>query len=114
MDERMPTRALARLSPPLGGEQRLRAALHGREAGFGWLLPSAVTFACLCVLAILLALRPDPMDTRIRHAINEAVTPPTGGIRVADVNVERVESLDPAVRIYRLAGEPAAVRSTGG
>ena len=113
MDERMPTRVLARLPPPPGGEQRLRAALHGRAAGSGWRLPSAVGFACLCVLAILLALRPDPMDTEIRRAVNKAVTLPPGGIRVTGANVESLESPDPAVRIYRLAGEPAAGRPAG-
>lgn len=108
MDERMPTRALARLSPPPGGEQRLRAALLERDPGqepeyHGWRLPLAGALACLCVLALVLALRPGPMHGEVQEALNAAVTPPPGGIRVSGADVESVESLDPQVRIYRLA-----------
>lgn len=107
-DDRLPTRALARLSPPPGGEQRLRAALLDREPAregqrFGLNLPLAAAFACLCVLAVVLALRPAPMDSEIQDALHAAVTPPPGGIRVSGADVESVESLDPDVRIYRLA-----------
>ena len=108
MEEHMPTRALARLSPPPGGEQRLRATLLGRTPRHpGWGPPLAGAFACLCVLAVVLSLRPDPRDAEIRGALQAAVTPPPGGIRVAGAQVENVESLDPDVRIYRLAVGPA-------
>lgn len=104
MQERLPTASLARLAPPPGGESRLRAALHDQPSRrYGPGLPLAGAFACLCVLAAALALRPDPLDARIRHAVTEAATLPPGGIRVAGADVESVESLDPSVRIYRLA-----------
>lgn len=113
MDERMPTAALARLVPPPGGERRLRAALHEREADRrGWLLPLAAAFASLCVLAVTLSLRPDPADTRIRDSIARALDT-ADGIRVAGARVERVASLDPAVQVYRLAGEPALNPAAG-
>lgn len=104
MQERLPTASLARLPPPPGGESRLRAALHehGRRR-HNWGLPLAGAFACLCLLAAALALRPDPLDAEIRHAVTEAATLPPEGIRVAGQDVESVESLDPSVRIYRLA-----------
>lgn len=110
MQERMPTNALARLAPPPGGEQRLRAALHGQEAGHlhrGWGLPLAGALACLCVLAMVPTLRPAPMDGEIRHALNQAVAPfPAGGIRVSGADIESIESTDPDVHIYRLATGP--------
>ena len=108
MQEQLPTASLARLSPPPGGETRLRAALleqdhrhHHRRHGWG--PPLAGAFACLCLLAAALTLRPDPLDAGIRHAVTEAATLPPEGIRVAGQDVERVESQDPSVRIYRLA-----------
>lgn len=104
MQERLPTASLARLQPPPGGESRLRASLHGHgRRRHGWGLPLAGAFACLCLLAAAFALRPDPLDTEIRHAVTEAATLPPEGIRVAGQDVEKVESLDPSVRIYRLA-----------
>lgn len=108
MDTRMPTSALARLSPPPGGGQRLRAALHERNRGRrGWHLPLAGAFACLCVLAIVLALRPAPLDSEIRRAVHTAAAPPpAGGIRVSGADVESIESPDPDVHIYRLATGP--------
>ena len=102
----MPGIGLARLAPPPGGEPRLRAALHDHDTGTsGWRMPLAAAAACLCVLTIAFALRPDPMDDRIRHAIEEAVAP-SDGIRVAGRRVERVASLDPDVRIYRVVTPP--------
>ena len=68
MQERLPTASLARLPPPPGGENRLRAALLDQERRHrGWGLPLAGAFACLCVLAAALALRPDPLDAEIRQ-----------------------------------------------
>lgn len=113
MDERMPTAALARLVPPPGGEQRLRAALRGRDAGGArWRLPLAAAFASLCVLAATLPLRPDPADDRIRSSIARAVEAPDG-IRVAGARVERVASQDRSVRVYRLADAPALRPAAG-
>jgi len=113
MDERMPTAALARLAPPPGGERRLRAALRGREADRrGWRLPLAAAFASLCVLAVTLLLRPDPADARIRGSIARALDT-TDEVRVAGTRVERVAGLDPAVHVYRLAGEPALSPAAG-
>lgn len=104
MQERLPTASLARLSPSPGGESRLRAALLEQESRQrGWGLPLVGAFACLCLLAAALALRPDPLDAEIRHAVTGAATLPPEGIRVAGADVESVESLDPSVRIYRLA-----------
>jgi len=107
MDKHMPTRALARLTPPPGGEQRLRAALVAKTPSHrGWALPLAASLGCICVLAGVLALRPDPVDDRIREAVETAMTPPAGGIRVSGAQVEKVGSPDPDVRIYRLAAAP--------
>jgi len=106
MDEDMPTAGLARLVPPSGGERRLREALRDREAhGTAWRLPLAGAFASLCVLVLAFAtMRPDAsMDTRIRHALDEAATP-TDGVRVAGARVESVATRDPGVRIYRVTG----------
>ena len=108
MQEQLPTASLARLSPPPGGETRLRAALLEQDhrhhhRSHGWRLPLAGAFACLCVLAAALALRPDPLDSEIHHAVTEAATPPADGIRVAGKDLESVESRDPSVRIYRVA-----------
>lgn len=107
-EDHMPTRLLARLSPPPGGGQRLRAALLEQEFARerqrrGRSLPLAAAFACLCVLAVVLALRPGSMDGQIQDALHAAVSPPPSGIRVSGADVESVESLDPDVRIYRLA-----------
>ena len=105
MDDHMPTRGLARLVPPPGGERRLREALRGRGTdAFGWRLPLAGACACLCVLVLAHALH-DPMDIRIGHAVSEAVTP-VADIRVVGARVERIATDDPNVRIYRVAGEP--------
>lgn len=113
MDDQLPTAALAMLSPPPGGERRLRATLHAREPRrFGLRLPLAAAFAGLCVLVVTLSLRPDPMNARIRQSIEQAVTVPDG-LRVAGARVERVASLDPAVRIYRLAGTPVLSPEAG-
>lgn len=104
MQEPLPTASLARLPPPPGGESRLRAALPEQECRHrGWGLPLAGAFAGLCLLAAALALRPDPLDAEIRYAVTQAATLPLEGIRVAGADVERVESVDPSVRIYRLA-----------
>ena len=113
MDERMPTSALARLAPPPGGERRLRAALRARDAGGArWRLPLTAAFAGLCVLAATLSLRPDPTDARIRSSIARVLDTPDE-IRVAGARVERVASLDPSVRVYRLAGTPALSPAAG-
>ncbi len=104
MQEPLPTAALARLSPPPGGESRLRAALHGKDhRRRHWGVPLAGAFACLCVLAAALTLRPDTLDAEIRNAVTQAATLPPEGIRVAGSSVERLESSDPSVRLYRVA-----------
>ena len=77
-EDHMPTRALARLSPPPGGGQRLRAALLAQELARerprrGWGVPLAAAFACLCVLAAVLALRPGPTDGGIQDALNAQI-----------------------------------------
>lgn len=104
MQKPLPTAALARLSPPPGGEGRLRDALHERDhRRQHWGLPLAGAFACLCVVAVLLTLRPDPLDAEIRSAVTDAATLPPDGIRVAGSSLERLESGDPSVRLYRIA-----------
>ena len=107
MQERMPTNALARLVPPPGGEQRLRAALQKQEAPHrhrGWGLPLAGALACVCVLAMVPALRPAPLDGEIRQALSQAVAPlPPGGLRVSGADVEDIGSRNPDVYLYRVA-----------
>ncbi len=108
MSDHMPTLGLARLTPPPGGERRLRESLDARTAdAHGWRPRLALAGAGLCALLLAFVLRTDPMNAEIRQAINAAVAS-SAEVRIADARAERVATRNANVRIYRFAGEPDA------